>query len=113
MRWLKITEKDFRFHFYSTAHNLTFKVPKFKPTGKPYQVPRSQPTKQIIKPKKKTLTDHIKSLIKIVFGPSLTIPKLPTNYKQSTNNKPNNNEDEIEEDTAFGVPIDFLENQED
>ena len=59
----KITDKTFRFHFYSTAHNLTVKVPQFKQSGKPYliqrgfslpkQEPQAEDQEPVFKPKKK------------------------------------------------------------
>ena len=38
----KITSKDFRFHFYSTAHDKTVKIPEFKQNGLPFEIPRTK-----------------------------------------------------------------------
>jgi len=111
-----VTSPEFRYSFYYSGLNQVFNCDEFKPVGTPYEIKRSQPIKhqpinQLL-PKKKTLKQKIKALINVLFGPSLTVPKLPINYKQSTNNQENNDEDETRENTAFGVPIDVLEEKE-
>jgi hypothetical protein len=90
-----VTDPQFRYSFYYTGLNKVFKCQEFRQEGKPYEVPRTEPIKQklsIQEPKKKTITEHIKSLIEIVFGPSLTVPKLPTN-KKPTSNRESEDED--------------------
>ncbi len=39
----KVTASEFRYSFYYTGLNQTFKVSRFQQVGKPYEIPRTQP----------------------------------------------------------------------
>ena len=60
----KITSKDFRFCFYSTAHDLTVKIPEFKQSGTPYEIPRTklETVTPRAEPQKRTFKQNLKYL---------------------------------------------------
>lgn len=121
-----VTEPSFRYSFYYTGSGETFRPQKFKASGKPYEIPRSKTNmtentteSQKGHKKRSKLLDRLKKFwnrhkdgIKFWIW-KYDLPEAPRNLKEATKTDGFNEEDETEEDTAFGVPIDMLEENED
>jgi len=109
-----------RGQFLYTATDTVIKFPKFATQEKPYELiykPKQEPQTEndlwrqsIPKPKRKP--SLLKRFLNWIIFP-LSITEKPRNRKETKNQSQNEEEDETEEDTAFGVPIDMLEENED
>lgn len=104
--------------FLYTATDTIIKFPKFETQEKPYELvyKPKQPelTEEKIKLKRQVRKPTLKERLKYWWERFVNFPIPPTS-KKPTNQvvyTEDNEEDETEEDTALGVPIDMLEEDE-
>ncbi len=84
-----VTDPKFRYSFFYTGLNQTFKVPRFEPEGEPYEIPRTEPEpepepkEETIKLKKTIKKPSLKQRLKHLWRRFVSFP-IPVNDKPRT-----------------------------